>query len=197
MQQVGPDHRIQALADHRPRGEIHQDRAKQRQCDANAAKDEILPGSFQSLGGAIQPDHHHRGQGRQLDRDPHQADVVGQQRQVHAEQHELEHCVIETQMRRLQAAGFQFVADIGSAERAGGQADKAVQQHEDDIQVVHQQIGAGGRPIPQQGQREQQGHQAGEHVQRRVGPVARQHRQDRGGHQRRQQDGRDRIRHHP
>ena len=64
--------------------------------DADAAEDEVFPRRLERLGGAIEADHHHRGQGGEFDRDPHQANVVGKQRQVHTEQHELEHCVVET-----------------------------------------------------------------------------------------------------
>ena len=83
----------------------------------------------------------------EFDRHPHQADVVGDQRQVHAEQHELVHRVVEAQIARRQAAGFQFVADIAGAERAGGEADEGGQHDEDDVQVVDQQVLAGGRAV--------------------------------------------------
>ena len=136
--QNGPDHGVEALADHRARGEINQDGAEQRERDADAAEDEVFPGGLDRLVRAIDADHHHCGERREFDRDPHQADIVGEQRQVHAEQHELEHRVVEAQVVGRQAAGFQLVADIAGAERAGGEADEGVEQDEDDVQVVDQ-----------------------------------------------------------
>ena len=82
--QHGPHHGVEALADHRPRRHVDEDGAEQRQRDADAAEDEIFPGRFERLVGAVDADHQHGGQRRQLDRDPHQADIVGDQREVHA-----------------------------------------------------------------------------------------------------------------
>ena len=146
--QHGPDHGVQALADHGPRGEIDQDGAEQRERDADTAEDEVFPGGLDRFVGAVDADHHDGGQRREFHCDPHQADVVGDQRQVHAEQHELEHDVVESQVARREAAGLQFVADIAGAERAGGEADEGVEQDEHDVQVVDQQDTArrrGGR----------------------------------------------------
>ena len=99
------------------------------------------------LVGAVDADHHHRGEGGKLDRHPHQADVVGDQRQVHAEQHELVHRVVEAQVVRREAAGFELVADIARAECAGGEADEGVEHDEDDVQIVDQQVLPAARAI--------------------------------------------------
>ena len=188
-EQRGPDHRVHALAEHRAGGEIDQDGAEQRQRDADAAEDEVFPRGLDRLVRAVDADHQHGGQRGEFHRDPHQADVVGDQRQVHAEQHELVHGVVESQVARGEAAGFQFVADIAGAERAGGEADEGVEQDEDDVQVVDQQVLAGRRAVEQQADGEQEGRQAGEHVEQRGDPVGRDQRQERCGGQRDQQDG--------
>ena len=89
---------------------IDQDGAEQRQRDADAAEDEIFPRRLERLVGAVDADHQHGGQRRDLDRHPHQADIVGDQRQVHGEEQHLIHGVIEAQMRRRQPAGLELVA---------------------------------------------------------------------------------------
>ncbi len=104
--QNGPDHRVDALADHGTRGEIDQDGAEQRERYADAAEDEVFPGGLDRFVRAIDADHHHCGECGQFDRDPHQADIVGEQRQVHAEQHELVHRMVEAQVVGRQTAGF-------------------------------------------------------------------------------------------
>ena len=95
--QHGPHHGVEPFADHRPRRHVDQDGAEQRQRDADAAEDEIFPRRFQRLMGAVDADHQHGGQRRQLDRHPHQADIVGDQREVHGEHQHLIHGVIEAQ----------------------------------------------------------------------------------------------------
>ena len=176
----GPDHRVDPLADHRTRGEIDQDGAEQRQRDADAAEDEVFPGGLDRLVGAVDADHHHGGERRQFDRHPHQADVVGDQRQVHAEQHELEHRVIESQIARRQAAGLQLVADIAGAERAGGEADEVFSRMNTMLRSSTSRNGAGGGPIDTAGRSaQQQRQQAGGDVDARRQPVVRQQRQDR------------------
>jgi hypothetical protein len=110
LDQRRPHHRVQPFADHRLRRHVDEDGAEQRQRDADAAEDEVLPGRLQRLVRAVDADHQHGGQRRQLDRHPHQADVVGDQRQVHAEHQHLVHGVIEAQVGRRQPAGLQLVA---------------------------------------------------------------------------------------
>ena len=97
LDQDGPHHAVEPLADHRPRRHVDEDGAEQRERDADAAEDEILPRRLERLVGAVDADHQHRGQRRELDRDPHQADVVRDQREVHGEQQDLVHRVIEAQ----------------------------------------------------------------------------------------------------
>ena len=94
--------------------------------------------------GAIDADHQHRGQRRDFDRDPHQADIVRHESQIHAEHHGLVHGVVETQVDRRQPAGFEFVGDVARAEDAGREADEGVEHDEDDVEIVDQHI----RPRP-------------------------------------------------
>ena len=93
--------------------------------------------------GAVDADHQHGGQRRQFDRHPHQADVVGQQRQVHGEHQRLIHRVIEAQIARRQPAGLQFVGDVAGAEDAGGEADEGVENDQEEVEVVDQQETSG------------------------------------------------------
>ncbi|GCC43064.1 hypothetical protein chiPu_0027181, partial [Chiloscyllium punctatum] len=80
-----PDHRVLTLADDRQRGHVDQDGTKQRERDADAAEDEIFPGSLQRRVGPVDADHQDGGERRDLDRDPHQADIVRHECEVHAE----------------------------------------------------------------------------------------------------------------
>ena len=52
-------------------------------------------GGFERLVGAVDADHEHGGQSRQLDGDPHQSDIVGDQREIHREHQRLIHRVIK------------------------------------------------------------------------------------------------------
>ena len=106
--------------------------------------------------GAVDAHHDHGRQRRQLDRHPHQADIVGDQREVHAEHHHLIHGVIKTQVIRRQAAGFQLMADITGAEHAGGEADKGVEHDEDDVEIVNEKVSAVAAYASEQGKRGQQ-----------------------------------------
>ena len=100
LDQDGPDHAVLALADDGTRGHIDEDRAKQRKSDADAAQDEIFPGGLDRLLRAVDANHDHRGERRHLDRDPHQADVVGDQSEIHRKQQHLIHRMVESQMHR-------------------------------------------------------------------------------------------------
>jgi hypothetical protein len=95
--QRGPHHGVGTFADDGERRHIHQDGAEQRERDANAAEDKIFPGCFERLMGAIDADHEHGRERRQLDRDPHHADIVGDEREVHGEHQHLVHRVVEAQ----------------------------------------------------------------------------------------------------
>ena len=113
-----------ALADHRARRHVDEDGAEQRERDADAAEDEIFPRRLQRLVRAVDADHQHGGQRGELDGDPHQADVVGEQPEVHGEHQGLVHGVIEAQVARRQPADLQLVADVAGAEGAGREADE-------------------------------------------------------------------------
>ena len=164
--QHGPHHGVEALADHRPRRHVDQDGAEQRERDADAAEDEVLPRRLERLVGAVDADHQHGGERRELDRHPHHADIVGDEREVHREHQHLVHRVIEAQERRGQPADLELVADIARAEHAGGEADERGQHDEHVVEVVDQQIGARLRPAEEQRHRGQEGEQRRDHVER-------------------------------
>ena len=134
--QHGPHHGIEAFADHRLCRHVDQDRAEQRQRDADAAEDEIFPGRFERLMGAIDADHEHGGQRRQLDRHPHQADIVGDEGEVHRPHHRLEHRMVEAQEAGREAADLDLVADIGGAEQRRRESDQCIDRDEDDVELV-------------------------------------------------------------
>ncbi|MCY1232295.1 hypothetical protein D9M72_447780 [compost metagenome] len=138
--QEGPDHGVVAFADDRLRCHIDEDGAEEREGDADASQNEIFPGGFERLVRAIDADHQHGGERGKLDRDPHQADVVRHEREVHAEHHDLVHGMIETQVRGGQPADLEFMRDIVRAEDAGGEADEGVEDDEDDVEIVDEQI---------------------------------------------------------
>ena len=143
--QHGPHHGIETLADHRFGRHVDENGAEQRQRDADTAEDEIFPRRFECLMGTIDADHQYGGEGRDLDRDPHQSDVVGHQREVHGEHQHLVHGVVEAYVAQFQSSDLDLMADIARAECTGGEADKGRQHDENLVEVVHQQIRAGCR----------------------------------------------------
>ena len=142
LHQDGPHHGLNALADHWPCRHVDQDGTKQRQRDADAAENEVFPGRLQRFMRTIDADHQHGGQRRHLDRDPHQADVVGDECEVHGEHQCLVHGVIKAHRGRRQAADFDLVPDIARAKHARGEADKSGQHDEHFVEIIYQQIGA-------------------------------------------------------
>src|SRR6185437_12749616 len=119
--------------------------------------------------------HQHRRQRREFHRDPHQADIVRHEGEVHAEHHRLKHGVVETQVNWRQPAGLQLMRDVARAENAGRESDEGVEHDEDDVQVVDQHIGAGLRTVDQeQGERREKCREACGDVQPRRQHVSRQ-----------------------
>ncbi len=113
---------------------------------------------------AVDADHENCGQSRHLDRDPHQTDIVRDQRQIHPEHHDLVHRVVESQIGGSQPADFQLMRDIGCAEHARGEADERAQHDENDVQIIDQEIRVGRRMLDEQGERRQQCGETGQHV---------------------------------
>ena len=75
--QQAPGHRRHALAQRRLAGEVDQDGAEEGERYADAGQDEVFPRRLDRLRRAIEPDHDHGDQRRQLQPDPHHADIVG------------------------------------------------------------------------------------------------------------------------
>ncbi len=181
--QKRPDHGVLAFAYDRTRRHVDQDRAEQGERYADTAQDEILPRRFQSGMRAIDADHQHRGQGCDFHRDPHQADIVRHESQVHAEHHGLIHGVVETQVDRRQPAGVEFVRDVARAEDAGRESEthEGIEHDEDDVQIVDQHVRHRLRTFDhEQRKRRKKCRQAGDDVQTRRQSVARQYGQQRG-----------------
>src|SRR5580704_15803622 len=194
--QHGPHHGVKAFADYRPRRHVDQDGAEQRQRDADAAEDEILPGRFQRLMRAIDADHQHGGQGGDFDRDPYQSDIVGHQRQVHGEHQHLIHGVIEAHRGGRQPADLDLVADIARAEHAGREGDKRREHDKDLVEIIHKQVVAGRWLDHEQRRGGQECQQGRRDIQPRREPITRQGGQKRGRHQRNQQDRLERVEPH-
>src|SRR4029453_433038 len=145
--------------------------------------------------GAIDADHQHGGEGRHLDRDPHETDIVGNQCQIHRKHQHLIHSVIEAHESRCQAADLYLMADIACAEHAGGKADKGGQHDEDLVEVVHQQIGAGGWLDYEKRYGGQEGQQCRQHIKPCRKPKTRQCREQPGGDRRNKENTCERIDH--
>src|SRR5512143_2554814 len=193
--QHGPHHGIEPFADHRPCRHIDQNGAEQRQCDADAAEDEIFPRRFQRLVGAVDANHQHCGEGRHFDRDPHQADIVGDERQIHGEHQHLIHGVIKAHESRRQAADLDLVTDITCAEQTGGEADKSRQHDEHLVEIIHQQVGAGLGLEHEQRNGGQEGEQRRQYVEARSQPIAGQRREQTGSDCRNNENTCERIDH--
>src|SRR5580700_10131430 len=196
LDQRGPHHGVEAFADRRPRRHVDQNGAEQRQRDADAAEDEIFPRRFERFVGAVDADHHHRGQRRQLDGDPHHADIVGDQREIHREHQHLVHGMIEAHEARRELAVLELVTDVACAEYAGGKSDERREHDKGAVEVVDKEIGSGLRPRDEQRYRRREGGECRQNVEARRDPVSRQQRQQRCREHRGQQYGGKRIEHH-
>ena len=119
-----PSHRRHPLAQAFLRREVDEDRTKEREGDPDRAQDEVFPCGFERRIGAVDADHHHGRERRELDRHPHESDVVGDQREIHREHQELVHGVIKAQIARLQSARLQLMRDVARTEYAGTEADE-------------------------------------------------------------------------
>src|SRR5262249_48720859 len=134
-----PGHRLDPGAHHRLRREIEEDGAEERERDADAAEDEVFPRCLDRLVRAIEADHEDGGERRALDRNPHDAEIVRDQRQQHGEDEGLVHRVVGAQPRRGEAPGLDLVVDIAGAEEAGREGDEARQHDEIDVEVVDEE----------------------------------------------------------
>jgi hypothetical protein len=191
--QHGPDHGVETFSHYWPRRHVDEDGAEQSERDADAAEDEVFPRRFQRFVRAINPDQEHGGQRCQLDRHPHDADVVGEQRQVHGQHQYLVHGVIKTQIGRGQPADLQLVADITGAENAGGEADESAQHDKDVVQIVDMQIRAGRRAPEKQRQRGKETDESRGHIEPRAQPIAWQDGEQRRRRERNDEHNDDRV----
>src|SRR5205807_1991956 len=129
---------------------------------------------------AVEADHHHRGESGELDRHPHEPDVVGDEREVHGEHQELIHRVIEAQVARLEPAGLELVRDIAGAEEAGGEADQPADQKKHGVDIVDEEIERRLRPVRIERRSARQRERTDGYVQRGRDPIARNRREDDG-----------------
>src|SRR5208283_1051508 len=95
--------------------------------------------------------------------------------------------MVESQMRRRKPSSLQFVGDVARAEHAGGEADKGIQNDEDDVQVVDQNVRA-SRGFPnEQRQSGEKREESRSDVQASRQAIPRQNRQHGGSHHRNDQ----------
>ena len=113
-----------------------------KKCERNAddAEDKILPGRLERGRGPVDPDHDNGHQRCEFQTDPHQADIIGQKREVHPAHHGLEHSVVRPDKAGGQVARLDLVLDITSAEHRCGETDKRVQNDEEDIEIVEDDV---------------------------------------------------------
>ncbi len=148
--QVRPRHGLDTLADDLLSGEVNEDGSEQRQGDADAAQDEILPRGFEGLVRPIDPDHQNGAQGSHLDRHPKQADAVRDEREIHREHHALIHAMIESEIDGRQAPILELMPDIARTEDACRKTDEGVEDDEIDIEIIDQQQAVRLRSDPEQ-----------------------------------------------
>src|SRR5215467_12928655 len=146
--------------------------------------------------GAIDADHRHGGERRELDRDPHHADIVGDQREIHGEHQGLVHRMIESHKDWSQPADLDLMVDIARAEYAGGESHEGGEHDKDLVEIVHQQIETAFRRHNKQRQRRDEGCERCKNIEPRRQPIARKCRQHEGRNGRNQQDAGERIDHH-
>ena len=73
-------------------------------------EDEIFPGRLDRRVRAVDADHDHGGERGKLDRHPHHADIVAEQREIEGERQRLIERVIEPQEGGRHPAGLELVA---------------------------------------------------------------------------------------
>src|ERR1700720_539278 len=194
--QYRPGHGRKTATDYRARRHIDENGAEESERYSDASQYEILPGSFERFRRPVDADHENGRQRRQLNRHPHQANVVGNESQVHAEHHELEHRVVESQVNRREPSRFEFVLDVACAEYAGGERHEGVQDHEHDVQFIDLRELAWCRPMHEQKKRGKEGDEARDNVQPRRPTIVRDQRQHACRDERNEQHKPDRIEGH-
>ena len=134
--EVGPQQRAALGADDLLGRHVQQHGAEQRLRDAHAAQDEVLPGRLQAGRRAVDADQQHGGQRGRFHRHPHDAQVVGGQRQQHREAEQLVHAVVQAQARRRHLAVVALDAHVGAREDRRRQADEGRQRDQEDVERI-------------------------------------------------------------
>ncbi len=102
--------------------------------------------------------------------------------------------MVEAQVPGRQSASVELVLDVACAEQAGREPDQRPEHDEHDVEVVHQQVGAGrGPPAKEQHERRGEGQHRRQHVEPRGQAIAGQQREQQGRDQRDQQDRADGV----
>src|SRR5713226_9114031 len=93
----------------------------------------------------------------ELDRHPHHANVVSDEREIHREHQQLIHRVVEAQKSGREPPDIELMADITRAEYAGGETDERGQHDEHVVEIVHQEIWSRLRATEEQRDRGEEG----------------------------------------
>jgi hypothetical protein len=99
-------------------------------------------------GGPVHADQQDGGQRRRFHGHPQDAHVVGGQRQQHGEAEQLIHAVVETQPMRRHLAVVALDAHVRPREDGRGEADKAGQGDQKDVQRVDVELAVPGEQRP-------------------------------------------------
>ena len=140
LHKPAPGHRSSAFAENALPREINDDRAEKCERNADDAQDKILPGRLERGRGPVDPDHDDGHQRREFQTHPHQADIVGEKREVHPAHHGLEHGVVIPDEAGRQVSRLDLVLDVTPAENRRGETDKRVQNDEEDIEIVEDDV---------------------------------------------------------
>src|SRR4030095_13394572 len=85
-----PAERVSLVPELLDTGEVDQHGAQERDGDSDRAEKQVLVGRLERGARPLEVDEEDRGEGGALDRDPHEPDVVGGDRQEHREHEEVE-----------------------------------------------------------------------------------------------------------
>jgi hypothetical protein len=162
--QACPNHSVGTLSDHGPACHVDEDGTEQGKRDTDAAKNEVFPRCFERLVGAVDADHEHGGERRELDCDPYQPDIIGDERKVHGKHQDLIHRVIEAQERRGEPSDRKLVPDIARAEHAGREAYERGEHDENIVEIVDVKIWSRARAAEEQRQGDKEGGKRCDHV---------------------------------
>ena len=136
-----PPERVDLVAEELDVGEVDEDRPEERDRDADRADQEVLVRGLEGGARTLEVHEEDRGEGRALDRDPHEPDVVGGHRKEHREHEQVEERVeaprgVARRLRRSEPVHQTDEHDHPRRQRVGAQ--EAVERGQDAVHVDRQ-----------------------------------------------------------